>query len=654
MADAAEVARIADEHARLLDTVANYEHAPADLSDTNDLIQSLDKGIEVREAHMAKLIEKRKSEHKDVEKLQRSSTKRFLVRMTQGGREGLERKLEKEEREYVEAAQAEHNESQAIAELKEAAQNAREKKADLEREVATRKDLLKQIDDIYMSAFDGPSPDFPEEDAAEEDLRAAEVHFAQVQAILSHEKTVSDILNRAAACANDAFSALQSANMSATYDTFGVGGIWAEMAERDDILRAQTLASQAQRHLERARGSQPLVDAVPCGQIVNPEWLNVVFDNMYTMQLFLEKIKQSLATVRRFQEGILAECAKSSSRVEEHTRTAADARAFLSSRRRGLVALRREILRRIHEEGGIPSGPLSESAPPLYTSQPEVGARAIERTEPSSRVSGNVLTMSVSGSSLPSPPMYESPAPLLRNSQSLPSASRLPPSPPRGQTPPTVPRINSFTRRRYPPPPGSPPARPLSTGSVTSISASRSSPPSFWPGPNVSARQYPLRPPRSPSPSAFSSFRASPRMEMPQPQPHSHPISSTPTRAVNMPIAPLGSFGVDARSAPTPVATATTTGTGAKIQTPSSARTAGASLDTTGTGQPNPSASLPHSRSPSPRPAGDQDLGVPSLDPSYNPGVTEAPTGTDTTERDGQDEAPRTSFASNNPYRFVS
>ncbi|KAH8107366.1 hypothetical protein DFH11DRAFT_1637560 [Phellopilus nigrolimitatus] len=219
---------------------------------------------------MSKLINKRKSEHKDLDKLQRSSSRRFLFRVTHGGKEGLERKLEKEEREYIEAAQAEHNESQAITELREAEKNARTKKADLELQVKKRKEMLKQIKDLHASAFEGPSPDFPEEDAAEDEVGAAELHFEHMQTLLSHEDTVFGILNQAAACANGAQSALQSANMSATYDTFGIGGLWAEMAESDSLIKAQTLAAQAQRHLERARGAQPLVNHIPCGKIVEP------------------------------------------------------------------------------------------------------------------------------------------------------------------------------------------------------------------------------------------------------------------------------------------------------------------------------------------------------------------------------------------------
>ncbi|THH05649.1 hypothetical protein EW145_g4640 [Phellinidium pouzarii] len=582
-------------HARLLEVVAAYEHAPADLRDTIDLLESLEKGLNMREAGMLKLVEKRKAEHKDIDKLQRSSTKRFLFRVTHGGREGLERKLEKEEREYVEAAQAEHNESHAIAELNEAAQNAR--KAELETEVAERKELLRQIDALYTSAFEGPSPDFPEEDAAEDDLRAAELHFEHAQARMSHEKTVSDILNRAATCANQALSSLQSANISATYDTFGAGGLWAEMAERDDLLRAQTLAAEAKRHLERARGEQPLVNSVPGGQIVNPEWLNVVFDNMYTDFVFQQKIKQSLASVGRFREGINVECTLSASRLESNTRAAVDAREFLKSRRKALVSIRREILRRVREDGGISGGDPS-SAPPLYTSQPEAGGRILQRSQSQSEAGGVAIPVSGSGDSL-SPPQYESPSNTrprlsltigvsspffpqvpITSQPSFPEARGV--SPPsflqsrgvspsfpqtHGVSPTSSPQARFSSERRFSPPPGPPPVRHLSTTARSnspnpheSLSPSsprdtvglgqRFTPPLGTPpirrpspAPSLSMLRHSPAPSLnmwqpSPSPSltrSVSTLSTSPRMEMPQPYQH-HPLSAPPSpRGFNVP-----------------------------------------------------------------------------------------------------------------------
>lgn len=119
----------------------------------------------------------RKAEHKDLDKLQRSGTRRFFIRMKHGGKDGLERKLEKEEREYIEAAQNEHNENKAISELQAAADTAKQmvrhlvagllalavkliadQKAELESQVARRKETLAKLDNLYKSAFEGPSP----------------------------------------------------------------------------------------------------------------------------------------------------------------------------------------------------------------------------------------------------------------------------------------------------------------------------------------------------------------------------------------------------------------------------------------------------------------------------------------------------------------
>ena len=52
--------------------------------------------------------------------------------------------------------------------------------------------------------------DFPEEDAAEDALKAAEVYYNDAQSKLAHEKTVFAILDGAAAYANRAQAALQS------------------------------------------------------------------------------------------------------------------------------------------------------------------------------------------------------------------------------------------------------------------------------------------------------------------------------------------------------------------------------------------------------------------------------------------------------------
>lgn len=74
----------------------------------------------------------------------------------------------------MEAAQEEHNENKTVQELKAAVQTARERvwspynicpltevrlqKEVLQQQIKERKGMLERMDEIYKSAFDGPSP----------------------------------------------------------------------------------------------------------------------------------------------------------------------------------------------------------------------------------------------------------------------------------------------------------------------------------------------------------------------------------------------------------------------------------------------------------------------------------------------------------------
>lgn len=51
--------------------------------------------------------------------------------------------------------------------------------------MAARKNMFKRMSELYESAFDGPSPDFPEEDSMEEEVREAEILFEQASVCCS-------------------------------------------------------------------------------------------------------------------------------------------------------------------------------------------------------------------------------------------------------------------------------------------------------------------------------------------------------------------------------------------------------------------------------------------------------------------------------------
>lgn len=80
------------------------------------------------------------------------------MRVGRGGKDGLAKALEKEEREYIEAAQAEHNANQELLQLKVGAEELRKTVNKLELDVAERKDMVRRLAEIYRNAFTGPTP----------------------------------------------------------------------------------------------------------------------------------------------------------------------------------------------------------------------------------------------------------------------------------------------------------------------------------------------------------------------------------------------------------------------------------------------------------------------------------------------------------------
>ncbi len=60
------------------------------------------------------------------------------------------------------------------------------------------------------------------------------------------------------------------ANRNGTLDTFGIGGIWAELAERDHLMRAQGLASHVDMLIRQAQSLAPEVNGLRMPKIVSP------------------------------------------------------------------------------------------------------------------------------------------------------------------------------------------------------------------------------------------------------------------------------------------------------------------------------------------------------------------------------------------------
>ncbi|TDL19857.1 hypothetical protein BD410DRAFT_398652 [Rickenella mellea] len=360
-----EFVKYADEHSELLEAISRLDDAPAALKNKTRYLADLNEGIKQKEERLKKLVKKREAEHKDYDVFKHNKMKRFFIRVSKGG-EGLAQKVEKEEKEYFEAAHEEFLENQAISELQDAIKIAEEEKATLEEQVADRQTLSTRLDDLYRTAFTGHSPDFPEEDAAEEDLERAEQYYIEVQAQHDHEKQVHRILEQALKVSQAALVALRQSSRMAQYDTIGFMDFYSQTQESEYLIQAQFLISKAEGFLHQARSLQPSVKSFPAGIVIQPEWLNVVFDNVYNDYLYQQKVEKSVRSVLAYCQAIEYELNASHVRTNSTTQVVRDAKDFLRSRRLELTAVRREIFKRVAED--------MKDMPPGYLSNPSDAA----------------------------------------------------------------------------------------------------------------------------------------------------------------------------------------------------------------------------------------------------------------------------------------
>jgi len=150
----------------LLDVLVETDSAPPALNQQKRYVADLENEMVQMSSRIKTLEIKRKKELKDHERYQNSVMKRFAYKVTGKG-EKFVAKAEKEEKEYFDAIHEEHVAKQMCESLIQTLAVARVQQAELESVAARHARTQQELDELYDSIFQGPSPGFPEEDEME-------------------------------------------------------------------------------------------------------------------------------------------------------------------------------------------------------------------------------------------------------------------------------------------------------------------------------------------------------------------------------------------------------------------------------------------------------------------------------------------------------
>ncbi len=348
------------ENSRLLTTISETEYSVSAHQQANQYIDSLKQEIMAQEKKLAALNRHVDKEYSDHKKYRDSHMRRLAFKLG-GKKEKFEADASREEREWLDAVASQLKTKQGLDHLNQNLAHATKTSSEFRAVLEEHNRAKAELDALYNSIFQGPTPEIPEEDERERALQQAEGSYNTVALFLSTEKQARDILVEAAKFLHRAFQDIQEAENHATMDVWGVGGTFTEMAEHSALSRCQQHVSQVEQLVSQAQRVQPAVRRIGDMNVAQMDFMsNVVFDNIFSDMHMRDRIRDSTRQLNNAQTGLQRELWASDARRDGVKRELDELKKVLDRRRDELQTVRREAFEK------IATLPEYAEAPPSY------------------------------------------------------------------------------------------------------------------------------------------------------------------------------------------------------------------------------------------------------------------------------------------------
>ena len=224
---------------------------------------------------------------------------------------------------------------------------AQNTKKDLENAAARHKKAQQDLDDLYDSIFEGPTPGFPEEDSKEQAAHDALNQYHDARVRVESESQVLTLLGNAGSKMKLSQAFLQEARQYSQWDMFG-GGAMSDMMERSALNKAEITCMEAKMAVDQARRLSPEVHPMPQVNIAQGNLMSdVFFDNIFTDMAFHEKIKASPAEQEVAHRDLDAQFISAKQRLEYSKQQLKSLADHLESSRVALQQTRQEVFARV-------------------------------------------------------------------------------------------------------------------------------------------------------------------------------------------------------------------------------------------------------------------------------------------------------------------
>lgn len=349
---------------RLLKIIYETNYGPAALQQSNSYVVNLKKDIVAQEKLLRDTkitIAREEAEHKDY---QTSHVKRLAYRLG-GKREKFEQKASKEEQDWVEAVQRGFEVQKKLDLLNQNIAEATKTSAEMENVAATYKQAQYELDSLYTSIFQGPTPDIPGEDQLEGAVYQASTGFNRAQGNVDKGKQVKNLLTSAMKFLDEATRDVESARSNAKMDAFGFDSTFMDIAEANALSRVRQNVGQAEMLVSQARTMEPLIGNI--GEVVHAQqhfMSEVLFDNVFSDTKKYNEIKRSQESILKAKNSLENMIKATNERLEVAVAETMKARQALEEKRLQLQQIRAEAYQKAARGELVPA--VQSGPPPNY------------------------------------------------------------------------------------------------------------------------------------------------------------------------------------------------------------------------------------------------------------------------------------------------
>ncbi|KAH0579995.1 hypothetical protein H2248_002814 [Termitomyces sp. 'cryptogamus'] len=350
-------------HSRLISTISELDYVPSALKLQTSYVDDLQTRLEESQALLRKLSEATKKERKEHESLRDSTTRRLAHKLT-GRKDQFQAMATKEEREYVEALEKEYAERDTYNLLVTMNEEAKREKADLADKAIRYEALKKELSDLYMLVFDGPTEEYPEDDRLEYQVQSTQALHEQIQ----------DTLNAECPQVKEALAHSQR-------DMWGgsrLNTVW----DRNALSLAQALARQADSLCQQARNVSPFVELIGPLKIAQGSLVRDIFfsPDVISETEYHNKIASTASDLQQAHDRLRAERDAAQRRANNAGNQLIEVADALETERLALASYRREIFLGISREEDHPSSP--DQPPGYYAASAQLEASAATEAPP--------------------------------------------------------------------------------------------------------------------------------------------------------------------------------------------------------------------------------------------------------------------------------